>query len=637
MGARAGDAAATAAAPPGQPGPRVPRAHREGLAAFERALVLLVLAAPALYAPGLVWAATAPEAPPPWAVRAAALGLLLLVAGVALGARVPALRTVLGGEAGGARYEHLRRWTRLKTAGILLGLLEILAGFILAAALFLRLQPESPPAEAGVPYDAVLRFVTGLAVLLVLAGTVTHGFALRTPTDAARTPRQRALVAAGLAGAAVLAVLAAALTLPQAEAPLAPLTLADATLALAAGATLAVAGLFGARALPSLGSVLEGLREPPASRRYMSPEKSVAMPATMAFALLFLAILVLFVVGVGLPGLLAELPRSTPVLGLVAFLVVALVASVAAAVLLSRQEDRAFLFRVRRSAEAQKALVILLASGAVAALFFLGAATLALGQEFLGLPRRTWLDLLTFGVLAALGPYGFYVAGSNRRTRRLEERFPDFLRDLAASRNAGLTLSNAVDIASHGEYGDLTPEIVKMADQLTWNVPFEDALERFAERVPTPLIQRSVALINEAGRSGGNVTDVLMAAARDAREIKNLETERRQTIGLYAGIVYITFFVFLAVAAVLYGTFIPEFVRTATAAQAAGVANIRFGAVSLEDYRTFYYFAALMQGLGNGLVAGLMASGRVLDGLRHSFAMAAVSWVTFAFVLPLPP
>lgn len=55
----------------------------------------------------------------------------------------------------------------------------------------------------------------------------------------------------------------------------------------------------------------------------------------------------------------------------------------------------------------------------------------------------------------------------------------------------------------------------------------------------------------------------MLEAATDAREIKTLENERRTTMGFYTVVVYIAFLVFLAVASVLYGQFIPEVLATA--------------------------------------------------------------------------
>jgi len=198
-------------------------------------------------------------------------------------------------------------------------------------------------------------------------------------------------------------------------------------------------------------------------------------------------------------------------------------------------------------------------------------------------------------------------------------------------------MESAVTIAAQGEYGALSPEIQKMADQLSWNVPFEEALQRFGDRVRTPLIQRAVSLVREASRSGGNVTDVLMAAATDAREIKNLESERRTTMSLYSIVVYISFFVFLGVVSVLYATFIPSVLRaTGEAAALSGsstLVGLSFQTIGLDQFRTFYFLAAIMQGLGNGLIAGMMESGRARDGLRHSAIMVAIAYVAFGVLL----
>lgn len=611
-----------------------PRSRLVGadLRGYERALLAALAAGAALFLGGTVAMAAEGEAPTAWPGRAAAVGVLLLAAAVAMASRVPAARTVLGGLPGGARYEQLRRGTQVRTASILLSLLLLLAAALLGLALFFR----ATPAETSLTAEAVARLVGALNVLLGLAVASTLALSLRVPSEppAVAPGPMVAALAAGVAAAAAAAVL----TWPPALAAVPGAEATDAAVVLLAALALVGAGLTAARALPTVATLLAGRASWRGGSGYLSPDKSVVMPATMAFALLFLALLVLVVFGVGIAGALEAIPRSAPLMAVVALIGLALLASAAAALHLARSEDRAFLFRARRSAAARRTLAILVVSGAAAALLATGAAVLYTGGELPGLEPRRWLDLLTFAILAALAPYGFHAASRHRRTRRLEERFPDFLRDVAASRKAGLTLATAVDIAARGEYGDLTPEIVKMSDQLSWNVPFDEALEQLAGRVDTPLVRRTVSLVNEASRSGGNVTDVLMAAARDAREIKNLENERRATIGLYTAIVYVTFLVFLTVAAVLYATFLPTFVATAAAAAGSGGAGLGvvFGAVTLEDYRVFYFLAALLQGLGNGIVAGVMTSGRAVDGLRHSAVMAAITYVAFTVLLPQP-
>jgi flagellar protein FlaJ len=110
---------------------------------------------------------------------------------------------------------------------------------------------------------------------------------------------------------------------------------------------------------------------------------------------------------------------------------------------------------------------------------------------------------------------------------KIEEYLPTFLRDISEMSRAGLTLSRSVATVAKGEYGELSPEIKKMNDLMSWGVSFERSLLTFAYRMNTALIDRSVALITQASKAGGRVSQVLEAAARDSTEVKQLEREER--------------------------------------------------------------------------------------------------------------
>lgn len=563
---------------------------------------------------------------------AAVAGVFILLGATVLGRPLLTYRWLYRRSSGGNRYDQLKRWTRLKTVSILLNLLTGAAVLLLLASLAFRLEPLA----INAPFPLVLRLTTLFALVLLAVASATHHLSLRTPIERPEETSgfEGVFLWLGVAATVVFGLLAAVLaSRPLDIAGLVRLRVVDAPFFLLAASTAACVTLFLARSLPTVYNLLVEDRSFYTGHQYLSRSKSVMLPAAMALGLLFLVVLVLLVFGLGLASLVEEVPRNTVLIGVFGFIVVAMAASVGVTLMLSKREDRATLYRRARTAEAKRSLAILGGSTVAATVLLIVSASMALGGDVAGLDNRLWLDFFAFALLAALGPYGFYVATKYKRVRQLEERFPDFLRDLAASRKAGLTLNESVTIASHGEYGALTPEIVKMSDQLSWNVPFDEALTRFGERVHTPLVQRATSLINEASRTGGNVTDVLLAAARDAREIKNLETERRTTMGMYTIIIYVTFFVFLGVAAVLYGTFIPEILKTSNIAKAGSFGGMTIGQVTLEDYRVFYFLASLMQGLGNGFVGGLMGSGKPLDGLRHAFVMVLITYLTFALLL----
>lgn len=241
-------------------------------------------------------------------------------------------------------------------------------------------------------------------------------------------------------------------------------------------------------------------------------------------------------------------------------------------------------------------------------------------------------DLIVLTILVTTGPIGWHITRRTRRVDAIEGRLPDFLNDLAETRRAGLTLAASLQACSLSDYGALTPEIRKMANQVSWGVSFTDALAQFADRVKTNLVRRSVHLIIEASKTGGSVSDILKAAARDAYEIKAIEAERRVSMMTYLIVIYVVYFVFLVVIVVLDVKFVPEVIRANQAASTLGQAAPEVpgsGGLDAGAMRFSFFNAAMVQAIGNGVVGGVLSEGRVTAGFRHVAIMASVSWLVF--------
>src|SRR6266545_7539291 len=191
----------------------------------------------------------------------------------------------------------------------------------------------------------------------------------------------------------------------------------------------------------------------------------------------------------------------------------------------------------------------------------LSARQLAL-QRFL-----TWL---TIAVVALIGPYGFYLGKKQRDINAIERRLPDFLRDVAEAGRFGMTLAEAIVVSSSGRYGKLTPEIKKMAAQISWGVPATEALRLFSERVKTPMVQRVIAIIVKSSDAGGDVADVLTMVSHDAKESQLTEDERKITMSTYIAVIYISFLVFLVTIWILNATFLPKMREASTSLTGGG-------------------------------------------------------------------
>ena len=243
-------------------------------------------------------------------------------------------------------------------------------------------------------------------------------------------------------------------------------------------------------------------------------------------------------------------------------------------------------------------------------------------------------DVIIWSTLIAVIPLALFQFVETKRVYSLEESLPNFFRDVAGMNDSGMTLPNAINNVAQGEYGALTVYIRRLNAEMSWSVPFVEALIRFGQRVGTPLAARSVDLIAKASRAGGDVSEVLRAAANDTYEFFNLKNERKNNMLIYMVIVLVSFFVFLFVIAILESTFLTTMAEAGTKVASAGAAGRSFmGKVNIDFYKRLFSHAAMIQGFFSGLVAGQMGEGDVVAGLKYSAIMLIIAWVTFRFFI----
>lgn len=241
-------------------------------------------------------------------------------------------------------------------------------------------------------------------------------------------------------------------------------------------------------------------------------------------------------------------------------------------------------------------------------------------------PLGTASDFFVISAIICSGVYGVYQFYRLRRVRKIDDRFPDFVRDLAESRRAGMTFTKAIMHSAKGNYGVLTPEIQKIARQISWGSSVDDAFRSFAKRVNTKLVQRTVSLIIEASRSGGNVSDVLEAASKDARELRLIYSERRANMMSYVAVIYVGMGVFLLILIILCKSFLPNIAG-------ADIPGQHGTPIQMHHVEPVFYSAALVQSIFMGIVTGVFEDGTFLAGIKHVFVMVVITWVIFKFLL----
>ncbi|MCK4456665.1 MAG: type II secretion system F family protein [Thermoplasmata archaeon] len=301
--------------------------------------------------------------------------------------------------------------------------------------------------------------------------------------------------------------------------------------------------------------------------------------------------------------------------------------------------------RIKMYEKLDLAKPILIVSGSVAAVFVIIAILNMMDVVDISLrsgetPIKRGIDFIVFAMLVIMGPYGFYMQKKLKEVAAIEGRLPDFLRDVAEAGRFGMTLADAIVVASTGRYGRLTAEIEKMAAQIQWGVPASEALKLFNERVKTPMVSRVVSIIVKSSDAGGDVADVLTMVSHDAKETQLTEYERSIAMSTYIAVIYISFFVFLVTIAIINATFLPKMLEASESLTTSGDGD--GGAVDsplasdlpniVESIKLAFFLAAIIHAVGDGLLAGVLDNGRVISGFRHSFLMLLIGFSILSFI-----
>lgn len=270
-------------------------------------------------------------------------------------------------------------------------------------------------------------------------------------------------------------------------------------------------------------------------------------------------------------------------------------------------------------------------SGSSILLFLFGALTL-MGVTGFSEDVISGVDFLVFGVLLAIGPVGFYSHLKAKKKKDIEDQLPDFLREISSSTASGMTIFDAIKSISKGEHGRLTPELQRMSSQLSWGISVKDALDNFAKKINTNSVKRMAITINKALEIGGNTSAVFDAAAREMDQAKRVEQQRKAEMSMYSIVIFISFFVFLAVILIIDKTIFQAIFDLQDEMAGQAIGNMRIADIDHVLLKNMFFSFIMVQSIGGGLLGGFMTDGNLSSGVRYGFILVLVSFFIFKFM-----
>jgi flagellar protein FlaJ len=259
---------------------------------------------------------------------------------------------------------------------------------------------------------------------------------------------------------------------------------------------------------------------------------------------------------------------------------------------------------------------ITIISAVAAVIFFVAAAFFYLTSPVLD---YMIIIALTIGV----APPSIANIFHNRWKMQIEKAWPEFLRDLATASRTGIPLQVALEHASNRMYGPLTTELKMLVANMSWGMNLNEALNELANRIELPLIRKATVLISEAGKHGGDLSNIFDSTAKYLENINEWTQKRRQQTLPYVAIFYFSVFIFLFIIIVISNMMFQPLSQTTS-----GVSFIKPILSQAESKRLFLH-ASLFESVFGGLIAGKINEENFTDGLKHVMVLSIASGLAF--------
>lgn len=261
---------------------------------------------------------------------------------------------------------------------------------------------------------------------------------------------------------------------------------------------------------------------------------------------------------------------------------------------------------------------------------FSAAAVASIAILIVGWGKWYMSPLIVVFLFLGVLPYLLDFFAEIKRQKEIEIKFLEFVRSLVENVRSGVNVPQAIAQvkASGASFGALSPYLEKLANQLEWGYPLHTCLSVFAKDTRNPVIERSIGIVMQAEKSGGDMASVLEAVTQSVLQVKEVKDEMKS--GAYNQIIqgYVIFFVFVGIMIILQVSLLPKLGDIG--AEIGG--SLGGGAATnvpreKADLGPVFTLTIMIQGLFAGLMLGMFSEGRLKAGIVHAIAMVIVGYL----------
>lgn len=266
----------------------------------------------------------------------------------------------------------------------------------------------------------------------------------------------------------------------------------------------------------------------------------------------------------------------------------------------------------------------LIGAGAFLVLFFLLAGT----------------GLIIVPIIAFAGPLVLAYYLKNRAIKGLEDNFRVLLDDLRDLLQAGVNISDALQITARNDYGPLSVYVKRLAAKVKLGIPFEKAMQITFADVRSALIRKIITVINQTLRTGGNFMKVFTTSANYVEKIERLKNQRKSRTMSTLFNAYMMFYVFVMIIIAIQIYFVP-LIENQPAINAASLLSGDISSMQASspenkpkmDFSAHFLRLLIVQSIFAGPMIGKISENSLVAGLKHCLILLSTSVTAYLLAI----
>ncbi|MCW4021551.1 MAG: type II secretion system F family protein [archaeon] len=209
------------------------------------------------------------------------------------------------------------------------------------------------------------------------------------------------------------------------------------------------------------------------------------------------------------------------------------------------------------------------------------------------------------------------------RKASIERGVSNFLRDMTETRKTGLSPEACIKNLSTRDYGAFSPELRKMASDISWGIPMRNVIMDFVKKTRSWMSQIVMFLLLEAVDVGGGTISMIESLARFNNMTQEVEKEKKMSIRPYMIMPYFGGILLVAT------TLMTLLFTTNTVAMGAEVST----STANTDYLTLIFTVSVITHCYLiGLVCGKISEESLSAGFKHAALLVLIAIVASKIV-----